>query len=167
MTNVEIIQTLRELRFSSGLSEEDQGKLAAISELVKFPAGTTIFSEGDAATHVFLLSSGRVELRICAPGQGCQTLLTLEEGDLLGWSPALSHGEMMATAVTIQNTDAIRIGSAALQSLCDADHDIGYAMMRRIAIALASRLVATRLQVMDVHAHSPSSMPQPSLEEQP
>ena len=29
--------------------------------------------------------------------------------------------------------------------------------MRRIAVALANRLVATRLQVMDVHAHSPPS----------
>ena len=102
MTNLEVLQALRELRFSSGLSEEDQNKLAAISELVKFSAGTTIFSEGDPATHVFLLRSGRVELRMCAPGQGCQTLLTLEGGDLLGWSPALSHGEMTATAVIDQ-----------------------------------------------------------------
>ncbi len=163
----EILLAFRDLRFSSDLSEEDQAKLAAISELVKFPAGATIFSEGDKALHVYLLCEGRVELRMWAPAEGCQTMLTLEGGDLLGWSPALSQGEMTATAVTIKETHAIRIAADKLQSLCEADHDIGYEMMRRIAIALSHRLVATRLQVMDVHAHSPPNMPRPFTEGQP
>lgn len=158
----EIDLAYRDLRFSSDLSEEDQNKLAAISELVHFPAGIIIFSEGDKADYLFLLRSGRVELRMSAPAKGSQTILTVEGGDLLGWSPALSQGEMTATAATIKETEAIRISAEKLQALCEADHDIGYQVMRRVAMSLSSRLVATRLQVMDVHQHSPPDMPHES-----
>ena len=148
----DVIQSIREMRFAEGLSDEEHAKLAAISELVQFPAGTTIFTEGDTSNHVYLIRDGRVELQLCAPAKGCQTLLTLEGGDLLGWSPVLTQFEMTATAIATKETDAIRINARELQALCEADHDIGYAIMRRIAVALSNRLVATRLQVMDVHA---------------
>jgi CRP/FNR family cyclic AMP-dependent transcriptional regulator len=164
MTTTEILQALRALRFSGDLSEEDLNKLAGISEFIDFPAGATIFSEGDKSQYIFLLRNGRVELRMCAPAKGCLTLLTLEGGDLLGWSPAILEGEMTATAVTVKETQAIRIASEKLQSLCDADHDIGYEMMRRVAIALSRRLVATRLQVLDVHDHTPPSLSRSSTE---
>lgn len=164
MASTEMLQALRELRFSADLSEEDLIKLAEISEFVEFPAGTTIFYEGSKSPYIFLLRNGRVELRMCAPAKGCLTLLTLEGGELLGWSPAILPGEMTATAVAVKETQAIRIGTDELQSLCDADHDIGYEMMRRVALALSRRLVATRLQVMDVHVHTPSSPSRSSTE---
>ena len=162
MTTTEILQALHQLRFLAGLSEEDLNKLAEISELVGFAAGATIFSEGSKSQFIYLLRNGRVELRMCAPAKGCQTLLTLEGGDLLGWSPAILQAEMTATAVAVSETQAIRIAADKLYSLCEADHDIGYQMMRRIAVAMSSRLAATRLQVLDVHAdtlpnRSPSS----------
>jgi CRP-like cAMP-binding protein len=166
MTTTELLQVLQELRFSAGLSEEDLNKLAQISELVDFDAGTTIFSEGSESPYLYLLRHGRVNLNVCAPAKGCRTLLTLEGGELLGWSPAILQREMTATAVTVIETQAIRIPADALHSLCEADHDIGYEMMRRVAIAMASRLAATRLQVLDVHADTPPKQSPPPSEKQ-
>ena len=167
MTTTEMLQVLHELRFSAGLSEEDLNKLAEISELVGFAAGATIFTEGSTSRFIYLLRNGRVELKMCAPARGCQTLLTLEDGDLLGWSPAILRGEMTATAVAVCDTQAIRIAADKLDSLCEADHDIGYQMMRRIAVAMASRLAATRLQVLDVHADTLPDRSNLSTERQP
>ncbi len=89
MTTTEILQALHQLRFLADLSAADLNKLAEISELVGFAPGATIFSEGNKSQFLYLLRNGRVELRMCAPAKGCQTLLTLEGGDLLGWSPAI------------------------------------------------------------------------------
>ena len=164
MASTEMLQALRDLRFSADLSEGDLIKLAEISEFVEFSAGTTIFSEGSKSPYIFLLRNGRVELSMCAPAKGCLTLLTLEGGELLGWSPTLVQGEMTATAIAVKDTQAIRIATDVLLSLCDSDHDIGYEMMRRVALALSRRLVATRLQLMDVHVHTPSSRPLSSTE---
>ena len=39
-----------------------------------------------------------------------------------------------------------------LQALCDRDHDIGYLFMRRMTNVIASRLLVTRLQLLDMFA---------------
>jgi CRP/FNR family transcriptional regulator, cyclic AMP receptor protein len=152
MSKPKIVEILRELRFSSGLSEQDMDKLADVSTISEFPAGTPLFLEGSAKRDLYLLRSGRVQLSMTVPTRGSLPILTVGDGDLLGWTPALMQGEMTATAVAITDTQAIQIGAIQLQALCDRDHDIGYEIMRRVAIALFKRLVATRLQILDLYA---------------
>jgi len=150
---------LGKMRFLAGLSDEDQQKLVQISQAVELPAGTEIFTEGTVSADLYLLLSGRVELCMSVPARGCVPILTLEEGDLLGWSAALGQGEMTATAVAVKDTQAIALSADKLQALCHQDHDIGYQVMRRVAIALSRRLVATRLQLLDMFADSPPNLP--------
>jgi CRP/FNR family transcriptional regulator, cyclic AMP receptor protein len=155
MTRPKIMEILKELRFSSGLSDEDIGKLADIATLVEFPAGTMIFQEGSAVGKLYLLRMGRVQLSMNVPPRGSLPILTLGDGDLLGWTPVLVNGQMTATAIALADTQAIQLSANQLHSLCDQDHDIGYEIMRRIAISLFKRLIATRLQVLDLFADSP------------
>ena len=145
---------LNELRFSAGLSDEDQQKLAEISRAQDFPAGTIIFTEGSKPEDLYLLRSGRVELCMTVPARGCLPILTLETGDLVGWSVVVGHGEMTATAMAVEDTQVIAISAHKLRELCDQDHDIGYQIMRRVAVTLSQRLVATRLQALDLFADS-------------
>jgi hypothetical protein len=46
----------------------------------------------------------------------------------------------------------VGIDSARLRQLCEADHDLGYVVMRRLANLVASRLLVTRLQLIDMFA---------------
>ena len=89
------------------------------------------------------------------PTRGCLPILTLEAGDLVGWSALLGHAEMTATAVTLEETQVIAMTTTDLKNLCDQDHDIGYQIMRLVAMALSHRLVATRLQVLDLFENRP------------
>ncbi|WP_339730723.1 cyclic nucleotide-binding domain-containing protein [uncultured Gimesia sp.] len=149
-------QILKELRFTAGLSEEDQKKLAEISRSQDFPKHATIFSEGCDHNDVYVIRSGRVEICMSIPARGCLPVLTLEAGDLVGWSSVLQQGEMTATVVAVDDTQTIAIDAARLRTLCEDDHDIGYQMMRRIAMALSQRLVASRLQVLDMFGDASS-----------
>lgn len=151
MINQSIEDAIRSVRFASGLSDGDLAKLVGISEWIDIPARTHLFTEGDPADYLFLIVRGRVELSMNIPGKGLLPLATLENGDLLGGSAALRRDTMTLTAVAILNTEAIRIHAVKLRELCDEDHDIGYEIMRRVAMALMNRLIATRLQVLDVH----------------
>lgn len=143
-------QILMELRFTAGLSEEEQQKLARISRAQDFPKGTTIFTEGSAHKDIYVIRTGRVEICMSIPARGCLPVLTLESGDLVGWSSILKLGEMTATVVALEDIQTIAIDAASLRTLCDQDHDIGYQIMHRIATALSQRLVASRLQVLDL-----------------
>jgi CRP-like cAMP-binding protein len=160
METHQLRQILGEQRFLAGLSDEDQWKLAKIARSCDFAAGTEIFTEGSSTADLYIVRSGRVELCMNVPAQGCLPILTLEAGDLLGWSAALGKGEMTATATAVIDTQVIALGADELQQLCEDDHDIGYDIMRRVATALSRRLVATRLQVLDLFRqtmqHSPA-----------
>jgi hypothetical protein len=48
-------------------------------------------------------------------------------------------------------TRAIGIDAACLRGKCEADHDLGYEMMKRFLPILVQRLHATRLQILDVY----------------
>ncbi|QDT89984.1 cyclic nucleotide-binding domain-containing protein [Gimesia algae] len=143
---------LQQLRFTSGLSVEDLKKLAAISRFQDYPRNATIFTEGTEHRDLYIILSGRVEICMTISARGCLPVLTLEEGDLVGWSSILKQGEMTATVVAVEETRLIAIDADALAVVCEQDHDIGYQIMRRVALALSQRLVASRLQVLDMYA---------------
>lgn len=160
MDTRQLRELLGQQRFFAGLDAGDQHKLAEIAEVAEFPAGVEIFSEGAESRCLYFLLSGRVELCMSVAPHGCLPILTLGEGDLLGWSSALDQGEMTAAAAAVTDTRAITLPTDKLRDLCNEDHDIGYEIMRRVALALARRLVATRLQVLDLFAHeAPKKVP--------
>jgi len=54
-------------------------------------------------------------------------------------------------ARAIDDTRAIAIDALCLRQKCEADHDLGYEMMKRFMPVVIQRLQATRLQILDVY----------------
>jgi len=46
---------------------------------------------------------------------------------------------------------ALGVNARCLRDKCEADHDLGYELMKRFVGAMGERLRATRLQVLDVY----------------
>jgi hypothetical protein len=46
---------------------------------------------------------------------------------------------------------AIAIDANCLRQKCEADHDLGYEVMKRFMTILVTRLQATQLQILDVY----------------
>ncbi|MCA9270555.1 MAG: cyclic nucleotide-binding domain-containing protein, partial [Planctomycetales bacterium] len=125
------LETLRPLHSLEGLGDEHLTKLAGIAEVVDFPTQATLFREGEPATDVFLVIEGRVSLDICAPSVGCRCILTVGEGELLGWSPVLEQERLTATARALAPTRAVKINGRQILTLCEHDARFGYEFMRR------------------------------------
>ena len=151
MNDRQIQQSLEELRFTAGLSDDDQRKLSAIASTHSFPKGTVLYTEGDVNKEVHVIRSGRVEVCMSVPARGCLPVLTLEPGDCIGWSAILELGGMTATVVALEDVETVSLDADRLRALCDEDHDIGYHIMERIAHALSQRLTASRLQMLDIY----------------
>lgn len=160
-TDASLAEELCALQFASGWSDGVVTELAAISKCVEFTSGTMIFSQDAENRDLFLLSSGRVGLDMYIPGRGAVRILTLSRGELLAWSALIGGGHMTATATALEPVRAIAIDGARLLDLCDSRHDIGYPVMKRLAWALSHRLVATRLQLLDLYAHTTPHILQP------
>jgi CRP-like cAMP-binding protein len=145
------LDTLRHLHLLDGIDDVHLQQLATIARSINFPAETVIFREGQAATDIYLVVTGNVALDICAAGVGCRRILTVGEGELLGWSPLLAQDRLTATARALTDTQALVLGGDQILALCDQDPKFGYEFMKRAALAIAQRLSATRLQLLNVY----------------
>ena len=151
MTGKNLVDVLRSIEFLDGIADEHLEKLASVAEMVEYEEGKQIFREGEPAEQVYLLTSGSVSLEVCAPGIGCRRILTVDQGEMLGWSPVLQQPRLTATARTLAPTQAVRISANQILTLCEHNPRFGYEFMRRVALALAKRLKAARLQLLDVY----------------
>ena len=140
------------LPFFDVFSEAEQQTLMAMAARREFSANVTIFREGELGDAVYLIESGRVGLEICTPGIGCRRVMTLKPGELLGWSPLLGlHEPLTATARAVSDVEALEFKAEPLCDLCEANPVLGFKFMRQVSRALARRLTAARLQLLDIH----------------
>lgn len=152
MTADEICKLLAEIPLLSGMSESTLVQLANMSELRRWNANEILFREGAECRDLFLLQRGKVQLQMRVPGHGSIPILTLGPGQLVAWSAFLGTGEMTTSAVALEETEALAVIGGKLKDLCEHDHNFGYRFVERLAGALARRLVATRLQLLDLFA---------------
>jgi len=122
--------------------------VAAAAEVVRAPAGTTLFREGEPGEDVYFLLEGRVGLSLRLPGRAEMMVLSLGAGELTGWSGILPH-ERVATARVVEDAVLVRIPGRALLDACEADHELGYRVMKQLFTELTRRLHETRLQMID------------------
>jgi CRP-like cAMP-binding protein len=150
MSEQSILESVRDLGFLHGIADEYLREIAAVARLVEFPEGQLVFREGEPPSSVFLICSGTVSLEISAPGMGCRRIFTVGEGELLGWSALLEQTLRMATARTLTPVRAVELSGSQLLTLCEHNPRFGYELMRRVALQLAMRLSATRMQLLDM-----------------
>ncbi len=150
---------LEELRFSAALPSEVLERIAIAASLAHYSQGEFLFREGLDNHNLFLIREGRIALEMNVPGRGPVRLMTLGPGEMVGWSALLGQGRMTASAIVVQDAELVVSPADRLQQECAASGEFGYQLMRQMAEALSRRLVATRLQLLDLFANSASSVP--------
>ncbi|MCA9131843.1 MAG: cyclic nucleotide-binding domain-containing protein [Planctomycetales bacterium] len=142
---------LRELATLSELSDAAVRQLATVGEVQTLSPGTVLFQEGEQHAWIYLLCSGSIRLEMLTTNCGQQTILSVGCGDFLAWSSLLGDGRMTATAVVAEETKLVAMAAGTLQQLLETDSSLGFQIMRALAEALARRLLATRLQLLDLY----------------
>ncbi len=85
---------------------------------------------------------------------GLQRILTIGQGEIFGWSAVLGKAQLTAAARTMTATRAIELSGPDVLALCEQMPSLGYQLMRCTALALAKRLTATRLQLLDLYGET-------------
>jgi len=144
-------EILQEQPFFAGAPAEQVRLVAGCSRNMMFQAGDYLFHDGGAADQFFLIRHGKVALEVDVPGRPPIVLETLGVGDLVGASWLIPPYRWVFDARAMELTRTIVVDAACLRRKCEADHDFGYDMMKRVLPGLVKRLHATRLQVLDVY----------------
>jgi len=149
----ELQSALNQVPWFNSLTPEQFIKTAALAHLRRAKAGEIFFREGDKQDYVYIVLEGRVSLDIFVPHHGKVRFYTAEPYDVFGWSSVTpSVRQRTAGAVAVLESTVACIDAEGLRQLAEKDHDFGYLLMRRLANVVASRLMVTRLQLIDMFA---------------
>lgn len=133
-----------------GLSAAHLELLLNNSMEVEFPAGKSIFVEGELANRFYLVLKGEVALESTAKGKAGapQLIQTIGAGDLLGWSWLFPPYFWRFDARAVKATKAIFIYGTRVRELCESDLKFGFELMRRMTEVVIGRLQSTRSQLL-------------------
>ena len=152
MEDARIVATLAHTWFASGLDPAIQTRLGALARPYEAAPGTELFREGDPSDVLGVVVSGRVALRTLVPERGDVTILTVEPGDIYGWSAIVPPYRATSTAVAIEPVSAIVFDGVTLRNALREDGELAQAVYPRVLVAVSRRLTATRLQLLDLFA---------------
>jgi len=152
LTTNDLRELLGSLRFTGPLPAKSLNALASLGSVRDYGGMETVFREGSASDATFVIVSGQIALEMQISGRGSVQILSLGPGDMLAWSGMVGDRRMTATAKTLESSRLIAFPAQKILELAESDHEFGFAWMRALAEALARRLVATRLQFLDLFA---------------
>ena len=146
---------LAELPFFKALKPEYLQLITGCASNVRFDTGAYIFREGQEASQFYLIRQGKVALEIFAAQYGPITIETIEAGEVLGWSWLFPPYRWHFSGRVFEPTLAIALDGKCLRTKGEADHDLGYELMKRVAQIMMERLQATRIRLLDIYSDLP------------
>lgn len=150
MDATQLLDALQESTFAATLSGELTRSLADGASWKQLAAGHVLFREGQPSDAFYVVHRGHVALDMTLPGRGPTRLLTVGPGEIVAWSALVGDGRMTTSATAVDDVEVIQLSGAALLRRCETEPQLGYRVMRQLAAALAKRLLATRLQMLDL-----------------
>jgi CRP/FNR family transcriptional regulator, cyclic AMP receptor protein len=147
-----ILAELNATWFASGLEPETATHLAQLARTFRAEPGQELFREGDPSELFGVVVRGRVALRTLVPERGPITILTVEPGDVFGWSTVVPPYRSTSSATAIEALEAIVFDAAGIRAALRSDCQLALALYPRITMAISRRLNATRLQLLDLFA---------------
>jgi hypothetical protein len=79
------------------------------------------------------------------------TFQTAGEGEMIGLSWLIPPYRWRYDAKALELVRAIALDATCLRNKCEADHHLGYELMKRFVPVMVDRLHTTRLQLLDVY----------------
>lgn len=115
------------------LSEAELAGLARGCSTRMLAAGETLFEEGAPCTRLFVIASGRVEVRQTSLRGREQVFHTEQPGAALGEAPLFDGGGYIASAVAVEPTRVLSLSRSRLIALCRTHPEVALALVETLA----------------------------------
>jgi hypothetical protein len=151
------IPLLTSIPLFSDLAPEHQESISRVAHVSSHKKAEEIFHEGDVPEFLYVVLEGRVALEMHIPNRGRLRILTVEPFEVLGWSSIVDiNRKRIASATAVTAVKLLAIDAMKLHQACQEDPRLGFVIMHQVANVIAGRLIATRMQLLDMFANPPS-----------
>ncbi|MFP4571599.1 MAG: Crp/Fnr family transcriptional regulator [Desulfobacterales bacterium] len=125
------------------LSDEEIGQIAEFSSLRDLEKDQQLFKEGTAADSLWVVAAGEIDLRFELPARqstGAQTISTLSETGILGWSSLIPPYKYKLSAYCVSETcEVIRINGEDLLAHLKNNPELGYRVLSAMIRVVGNR----------------------------
>jgi CRP-like cAMP-binding protein len=137
--------------FGSGLSGAIKERLAGMAREYEAPAHARLLREGDDTRELSVLIEGRVALTEHVAGRGSVTVMTVEPGDVFGWSALIAPYRATSSVISLEPVRVVAFDAGMLRERVRSDCELTAGIYPKLLEALARRLDATRHQLLDLY----------------
>jgi CRP-like cAMP-binding protein len=132
------------------LGSAARARLAAVARIVDLEPGDIPVREGQPTPFLGLIQAGRVALRVHVPHRGPTTLVTIETGELVGWSSVVAPYRSFADVAALAPTRLIAFDAEPLRRLIAEDSAVAADLLPWVLESVAHRLSASWVQMLDL-----------------
>ncbi|MBL9175238.1 MAG: cyclic nucleotide-binding domain-containing protein [Verrucomicrobiales bacterium] len=130
---------LRRIRAFGALADEDLGRLIRLGEVIQLPAFQTIMRANSPADDIYFIIEGQVRQRITVRER--EILIAVKEaGTCFGYISLFDGGPHVTDAVSDTPVTLFRIATGRLRDVCEANPDVGVAILFSLGRSLAQRI---------------------------
>ncbi len=134
---------LAQTSFFSRFSNEQRARIISIAKPVSLPIGKQVYGVGEPARTFYVLIDGTILFSLAVGNRQANAGQIIGSGDVFGWGALVETGhKRIASAIATSSCNALAINGDELIALADADHSLGYALMRSINKIITGTLTA-------------------------
>ncbi len=151
---------LLQFKFFSEVEPKTLDLIAQKAEILEFKSEDVVFHFDDPAVHFYGLLEGEVGLSVVFKDRVLKTEIEFEEaiqarmedeeksivvdtvrpGQVFGWASLVGPGRRTVTATCMAPSRVVAIPAAELKAMFEADHTLGYAVMKKMSDIISKRL---------------------------
>jgi len=129
--------------FFAELTPAQRERVAALGRIETYRQDGQIYDIGDAATDFYVLVDGMVRFSIGLGNRRAAAGQVLRRGEVFGWAALVEQApKRIASASCISPCSVLAINGDQLLLLMEADHSLGYRLMKQLNALITGNLTA-------------------------
>jgi toluene monooxygenase system ferredoxin subunit len=129
--------------FFGGLDAAQRARVAALCRIENHSQDGQIYDIGDAATDFYVLVDGMVRFSIGLGNRRAAAGQVLRRGEVFGWAALVEEApKRIASAYCITACTVLAINGDQLLLLMEADHSLGFRLMKELNALITGNLTA-------------------------
>jgi CRP/FNR family transcriptional regulator, cyclic AMP receptor protein len=141
------IESSNHFAILDGLTAQDSEAILQRGEISTVKKGTKVIEAGQPAPALFLVRSGKIELRfnvVYLNGAIEAPLERIGAGGVIGWSALIPPHNYTLTGYATEDSELLQLNGSVLQDYCEAHPRVGQTLMGNIARIVSERYEITR-----------------------
>ena len=129
--------------FFAELAAPQRARVASLGRIETYRQDTPIYNIGDAAADFYVLVDGMVRFSIGLGSRRTAGGQVLRRGEVFGWAALVEQApQRIASAFCITSCTVLAINGDQLLLLMEADHSLGFRLMKQLNVLITSNLTS-------------------------